>query len=58
MGKSGSVIKEKNNHYAPFNTQTISIPHGTIEVLGHQTFISIDETYRKVDLEDSIISEK
>jgi hypothetical protein len=55
MDLTSMNIMEENNQYAPFNTQTISIPHGTIEVIGHQTFMS-NEMYQKVDLADSMVS--
>lgn len=38
MGKSGIAARDDASNWAPFNTQTISIPNSTLEVIGHQTF--------------------
>lgn len=55
MGKTGIIGREEGSSvWAPYNTQSISIPNSTIEVFGHQTFTADAEKPIHVSLGDTI----
>lgn len=57
MGKSGVLARDEATNWAPFNTQTITIPNSTIEAIGHHTLAVGDDPIR-VTLDGSIDSKQ